>query len=365
MILGYSVLLRFVQSIFPRMRVTRQRNLALLARGILNVRDGHLTMSEIARSFPGRSDHWVKFKRLRRFLSNLRWSPEPCFRNILRFVVQRFQADRYLPVIIDQSTLAGRFEILWACIPFRGRALPIAFRLFKYEDLRQDPEGSQNHLEEAFIRFIVDLLPSSPPPLLLLDRGYARVALLELLDALPLHYVLRVRKNTWVSHPEYEGLLANWAVQRGTLHWWPHTLFHRKERYPVKIAIALNHTAEEPWFLVTNLSRAVSAVRWYERRFRCEELFRDIKDQLKMETIRTYHRDRIARLILGIMISYLALTFIGAAAQQARLRRKICKDKVSLAWLALRLLYLPALLKPHLIQRALFRSAWSLSYESG
>jgi hypothetical protein len=269
--LGYRVMLYFVQHLLPGFRLTRQRNLALVALGIAGVRDGHLTMSEIARSVPTRSDHWYKFKRIRRFLSNLKWSPSELFGDLVRFALQRFHPGHYVPVIFDQSTIGGRWEALWASLPFRGRALPIAFQLFRYEEISQDEWGNQHKIEEAFIRKVVENLPTSPPPLLLFDRGYARVSFFRFLDSLEVKYVVRAPKNVWVQHRHsYAGPLSGIDVTRGTLLWWPRTYYQKAKPYLVNLAITLNATAEEPWYLVTNLKRACSAVRWYERRFRCE-----------------------------------------------------------------------------------------------
>ena len=366
MTLSYGRMLFFVQSVVRSMRLTRQRNLALLALGIARVRDGHLTVSEIARVIPTRSDHWYKFKRMKRFLANPRWSPAAHFGALAAFVVGRFRLRRYLPVIIDQSTIGGRWEVLWASVPFRGRALPIAFRLFRYADIAATPRGSQNTLEETFVRQVVSQLPDGVEPLLLFDRGYARVSLFRLLDQLGVRYVVRVKKDVWVAHgSQYQGLLGNIQVPQGALLWWPGVTYHHTHRYRVNLAIARDARAEEPWYLVTNLSRAISAVHWYERRFRCEELFRDLKDQLHLETIRLQHPDRVERLLFGMVILYHALTLLGAEAQRRRLRKKVCKDRVSLAWLGLRLLAMPLLLRDALIHAALHLSSWSLLYESG
>jgi len=73
--LQYHDVLSFVQSVQPALRLTRQRNLVWLVLGLLEVRDAHLTISEIARAIQTRSAHWHKFKRMYRFLSNLKWSP--------------------------------------------------------------------------------------------------------------------------------------------------------------------------------------------------------------------------------------------------------------------------------------------------
>jgi hypothetical protein len=284
----------------------------------------------------------------------------------LSFVLLRFRLGHYLPLIIDQSTIAGQWEVLWASVPFRGRALPVYFKLFQHADIRHDPEGSQNKLENQFVRELVALVPPGLGPLLLFDRGYARVSLLRLLDSLPVKYVIRTRKNVWVHYrQQHEGLLAQVSIRRGQLLWWPKTIYQQEERYRVNLALTWNGLAAEPWYLLTNLHRGAPAVKWYERRFRCEELFRDLKDQLHLETLRLKSRERIERLLFAVMVAYYALILIGLAAHSAGLAPKVCKDKVSLAWLALRLLNLPQFLKPRLIKRALLKYSWSLSYESG
>ncbi len=366
MALGYGRMLYFVQHLLPGWRLTRQRNLALLAIGIAGVRDGHLTLSEIARSIPTRSDHWYKFKRIRRFLSNPRWSPSEHFAALVRFSLQRFYPGHYLPVIIDQSTIGGHWEVLWASLPFRGRALPVAFRLFRHEDISQDEEGTQHKIEEAFIRKLVESLPDPHSSLLLFDRGYARAQFFPFLDGLGVKYVVRAPKNVWVQHRHsYAGRLGDIPVTRGAQLWWPRTYYQKTKRCLVNLAITLNATAEEPWYLVTNLKRASSAVRWYERRFRCEELFRDLKDQLNLERIRIQDTHRMERLVFGLVVLYHALTLIGALVQQRGLRKKVCKDRVSLVWLALRALNMTWLLPHEIMSQALFYRRWSLNYETG
>jgi hypothetical protein len=150
-------------------------------------------------------------------------------------------------VIIDQSTIGGRWEVLWASFPFRGRALPIAFRLFRHEEISQDEEGTQHKIEETFVRKVVERLPDAPLPLLLFDRGYARVAFLRFLDNLGVKYVVRVPKNVWVQHGHrYAGRLDGITVTQGALLWWPRTSYQKTERYLVNLAITINATAKEP-----------------------------------------------------------------------------------------------------------------------
>jgi len=99
---------------------------------------------------------------------------------------------------------------------------------------------------------------------------------------------------------------------------------------------------------------------------RCEELFRDLKDRLHVETIRLHvqHPERVAKLLLGLMLLYQVPTLIGAEVQKRGLRRKIRRSRVSLVFLGLRALRMPCLLAEERLVQALFRSRWSLSCES-
>jgi hypothetical protein len=239
-------MLFFVQSMLRGFRLTRQRNLALVALGISRIRDGHLTLSEIARSVPTLSDHWVKFKRIKRFVASTKWSPAELFPQMLRYVLERFSPGHYLGVIIDQSTLAGKWEVLWASIPFRGRALPIAFRLFRYEDIAQGRERSQNTIEEAFLRQVVGMLPDPEHTILLFDRGYARVALFRLLEELGVRYVVRVKKNVWVQHQRHTGCLKEVSVAKGVQEWWPGVAYHQTARYRVNPSTGSGQASPSP-----------------------------------------------------------------------------------------------------------------------
>ncbi len=58
MLLQCHQVLDGVQQALPDVRVTRMRNLAWGILGILRVRDGHLTVSEMARAIGNRSKHW-------------------------------------------------------------------------------------------------------------------------------------------------------------------------------------------------------------------------------------------------------------------------------------------------------------------
>ncbi len=164
-------------------------------------------------------------------------------------------------------------------------------------------------------------------PVLVFDRGYARVPLMQLLDSLGVYWAIRVRKGTWVRYRHERGLRAGRPIRSGALLWWSHVRYHQHALYQANLAITHAPSAAEPWFLLTNLPRAATAVRWHERRFRCEELFRDMKDQLHQETIRVRCIERVERILFCLLMAYLALTLIGVAGQRAGMAHKVCQHK--------------------------------------
>jgi hypothetical protein len=88
------------------------------------------------------------------------------------------------------------------------------------------------------------------------------------------------------------------------------------------------------------------------------------KDQLHLDTLRLQHTERVERLLFGMLVLYDALTLIGADGQQRGLRKEVCKDQVSLAFLALRALLMSWLLPFDRLTHALYRARWSLDCES-
>lgn len=62
-----------VQHPLPGRRSTRPRNPAQLARGVAQVRDGRLTLSEVTRYPPGHSARCQALKRMARCLANSEW----------------------------------------------------------------------------------------------------------------------------------------------------------------------------------------------------------------------------------------------------------------------------------------------------
>jgi hypothetical protein len=130
---------------------------------------------------------------LHRFLANPRLTPEVLIPLHVALVLG-IQASGAIPLILDQTTIRGIQTLLVGAV-FEGRVLPVAFSCFTYGLIRK----SQNILEHSLIVAVMSCFPAESRPLLILDRGYARVALLQKLAQTGIPFLVRAKKTWWCT----------------------------------------------------------------------------------------------------------------------------------------------------------------------
>jgi len=96
-------------------------------------------------------------------------------------------------MILDQTTLRG-IQTLLIGLVFEGRVLPVAFSCFTYRTIQK----SQNILEHALILALMSCFPVEGRPLLIMDHGYARAALLVKLLQEGIPFLVRAKSNVLV-----------------------------------------------------------------------------------------------------------------------------------------------------------------------
>jgi len=100
-----------------------------------------------------------------------------------------------VPVLVDQ-TAVGEIQVLTASYPAAGRAIPLAMETFEHGEL----EKSQNLLEEAFLRRLAGAVPQGARLVSIMDRGYARAALLLVYRQEGWLFIIRGRAQVMVEY---------------------------------------------------------------------------------------------------------------------------------------------------------------------
>lgn len=328
--LGYNEVWNLVNQWGIEMRVTRLRNLALLVYGILHSRSGCL--SSIVRSWVmGPSRHVHRLKRLHRFLKNPHVSPLPVFQVAAALTwLHRPGGKRtsLFPIALDWTKVHD-LHTLFAAVPRKKRALPLAFGVYHPSRLRH----SQNKLERGLCTLVASLLPTGVKPLFLADAGFGQTEFIRWLQERAFAFIVRLRPETFVHYRGRTMRLGDLDTIEGA----PILLSHVRYRKdnPVTLNIVISRLGDSVWYLGTSFRDAEQTVQWYKKRFWIEEMFRDLKSTLGLRKARVKDEDRLARLLLGYQLAYLILAIIGLHVPRRWHKYLSSRPNVSLIWAAL------------------------------
>ena len=366
-----QVLQKILSPVIARLDARNVRNLFFAVQALLVGR--RLTLTELARHFPGAERIHAPLKRFDRLLGNravqaLRTS---CYQAALLWLLR-------LPrpvLIVDWSEVKsdGRWHLLRAAVVARGRTLTV------YEEVHPTAESGAPRVEAAFLLRLQSLLPEGIRPILITDAGF-RVPWFRAVEALGWHFVGRVRhraqarflntphENDWIAAKALYVRATARAVLLGDVELTESkrlvcrlTLVRRRARgridltrygqrarsaYSRKIA----QREREPWLLATSVSlkelSAAEIVTLYAKRMQIEQSFRDLKSHrygAAFEDTLTRDPRRLEMLLLIHMLATLAAWLEGLAivtaaliAQPVLATRRVRHSAVWLGWESLR-----------------------------
>jgi hypothetical protein len=110
----------------------------------------------------------------------------------------------------------------------------------------------------------------------------------------------------------------------GERRFWSHVAFPQKHRVGgLNLAMYWAPAAAEPWYLITTEPTGTLACASYQKRFRIEEMFKDLKNNGRgfgLELTGVRHADRLERRLLALALVYTWLllggTHVIATGQQ-------------------------------------------------
>jgi hypothetical protein len=342
----------FVNHIFPTLRKTQKENLSIASFGMIKSKSG--LMSKIVRYTPGAKKHKYRLKRFWRFASNHRVKPERLFDAWVAWCIKKFSSGKYMRVALDWTTLPGNIQCLMLAIPFKGRAIPLIWHICLHSDIKD----SQNKKEERLVSRLINILskynlilesqgyPGKKRKLILIaDRGFGRASFISFLQRKSVLFVVRVKSRVWISYgKKTKILLKKLYLIPGKQYWYKSIRFRDDEVVRnVSMAMVVVKGSSDPWFLVTNLKKAKTAISTYEMRFQIEEWFKDMKHQLGIADMQTTNLKRVRRMLLVSAFSYTILALTGKVAERKRqvLEQVITgpiRESASIIWFALHII---------------------------
>jgi len=308
-------------------RVTILKNIALVTYALVTLYhgarggNGWLSKAALARCLPLGTGPKEREQRLYRFLGNNRLTPELLIPLHVVLACGTKLRER-LPMILDQTTLRG-IETLLIGLVFEGRVLPIAFSCFMKPLIHK----SQNILEHSLILAAMSCFPVEFRPLLILDRGYARVSLFIHLREEGIPFLCRAKRSVMVYLPgQTKGqTLGRFKIKPGQILRYS-VLYHSQQKEALDLIIYFGKGYKEPWYLLVPSATSLTAeeiVELYAKRMSIEQGFRDWKTHLGVRGLIFYGDNpapRLTRLLLAFSLSYLLCLALGSTEEALAVR---------------------------------------------
>jgi hypothetical protein len=297
-------------------------NLSLLVFGLFTA--GNCQLPRIAAKLPLLVGAASLTQRLRRLLMNRAVEPPALYQPVARFLLAAFTGGP-VRLILDATDLGGRLPVLFVAVAYRGRALPLAWRMLPRMGCSPFAE------QRALLSGVAALLPPGVTVTLLVDREYGTVAVTRWCLSHGWRFCLRLKKSRWL-------LLADGtSVQPGSL---PLSrggrLFLSGVRLPALAGHPLSLSCgwstdnkdDEPWYILSDLPSDYRVLALYNVRFHIEEMFRDFKEfGFRLETTHLRDPERVSRLLLCVCLAHVWLMNAGVWATKRRLRRQVDRHK--------------------------------------
>jgi hypothetical protein len=212
-----------------------------------------------------------------------------------------------------------------------GRATPLLWRTV----IKSDLEGWRNAHEDELLALFARLRPEHlRRATVLADRGFGDQKLYTFLDTLRLDFVIRFRGIVQVETPDGERKPAgDWVAPSGRARMLRHAKVTADRTEVAAVVVVHAPGMADAWCLATSRGdlTATQVVKYYGKRFRIEETFRDSKDLhfgMGLKATHIHSPERRDRLLLLAAMAQALLTLLGAAAEEVGLDRYLKANTV-------------------------------------
>ncbi len=312
----YDDILSALSPLLPRtvyQDVRRVRTLAWAITGLCLSHSVRLSgWAEVAQSRT--QDAARRVRRFSRWLHHPAVVPAQWYRPVIQAALSGWPVDQRLFVALDTSALTP-FVLIRACLVYRGRAIPLAWRVMRHRSTQVSFEAYQPVLDQ-----VCAIMPAGQVMTLLADRGFQHEQLLDYLPKLQWHFRLRLKGSTLVHLPGQPiSAVKELCPPAGESRFFQQVSILGAAVGPVSLALTcLLEQPDDPWFVVSDEPTDAKTLDEYGLRFDIEETFRDEKSGgYQLQTSRLATPDALERLVLILALTTLYLTGLGTAVVQA------------------------------------------------
>jgi hypothetical protein len=285
----------------PKQRKTQRTKLALLVSTMLEVRSANLM--DLAAGLPRDADRTdMRYPWIIRLLGNPLVISDEVMEPFAREVLERAAADgEPLSLILDQSKMSDRHQVLMLAVRWGERALPLAWRV-------EETEGAIGFdTQRALLEAVAPWLPEEASVRLLGDRFYGTADLIGWCQGRGWDDRLRLKGNLVVFDATGKTTTGQCASDR-VYYLEDVELTGRRARTHIGIIQDPGHA--EPWIIAMSEKPGYLRTLEYAGRWGIEPMFSDFKSRgFGIEDTQLRYPDRLDRLILVMALAlYVAVS---------------------------------------------------------
>jgi hypothetical protein len=268
-------------------------------------------------------------KQVDRLLSNTGIEVWACF---ARWVPEVIGARQDILVAMDWTDFDSdkQTTLVLSLVTRHGRATPLVWLSVDKETLK----GKRNDYEDQCVRRLAETLPEGVKVTILADRGFGDQTLFAFLSELGFEYVIRFRRNIYVTDARGEQRpAAEWVGSNGrakTLR----PAFITENGYPIATVVCVREKGmKASWCLAASdpVAKARTLINYYSKRWSIEPSFRDTKDLrfgMGLGALHIKSTERRDRLLLLNAFAMVLLTWLGAAGESLGMDRMLKSNTV-------------------------------------
>jgi hypothetical protein len=258
-------------------------------------------------------------RRFSRWLHNPRINVQKLYSALIAQALAAWEEPQ-ITLIEDTSMLWDEYCLIRLSVRYRGRAIPLVWRI-----IRHGSSSVSFEVYQAMLKRAARLVPSGVCVCFLADRGFADTTLMRYLrDELHWHFRIRLKSNSWIHRGNHGWIQLNqYHLALGEVVLLQNvrlTKMHPLDN--LHLALARDPLSRQMWMVVSDQSTTLQTLREYGERFQIEEELLDEKSngfQLERSEIRSV--PALSRLCLVMAVATLLLTVQGQQVVASGKRR--------------------------------------------
>ena len=259
-------------------------------------------------------------RRFRRWLSNRRIDVASAHHALVRQALSEWGSE-HLYLSLDTTVVWNCFCIVWVGVVYRGRTVPVAWRV-----VAQASSTVRLWTIQRVLRQAARVLPQGATVVLLADRGFADGKLMKYLrENLGWHFRIRIKRSFQFQHQGQWRKVSSVLLQPGQAYFTDAVSLGKTKPYPnVYLAFAHDKQSDEDWTIVSDEPTNLQTFAQYRLRFQVEESFLDLKSNgFNLEASRLRDKFALSQLCGVIALTMLFLVLQGVQVVASGKRRQV------------------------------------------